>query len=108
MEVSFEETGGALVVTPGVKRLDAAVAPEFRTVVGARAEKARVVVLALDKVSFMDSSGLAAVISVLKRLPSGGQLRLASPNAAIRSLIAITRLEKLLPLYDSVAAALQG
>jgi anti-sigma B factor antagonist len=108
MEVGFEETGGALVVTPGVKRLDATVAPEFRTVVGARVEKARVVVLSLGKVMFMDSSGLAALISVLKRLPSGGQLRLASANSAIRSLITLTRLEKLLPVYDNVAAALHG
>jgi anti-sigma B factor antagonist len=108
MEVGFEETSGALVVTPGAKRLDATVAPEFRAVVGPRVEKARLVVLSLAKVAFMDSSGLAALISVLKRLPTGGQLRLASANSSIRSLLALTRLEKLLPVYDDVNAALQG
>lgn len=108
MEVGFEETQGALVITPIAKRLDATVAPEFRTLVSDRVSKAQLVVLALDKVTFIDSSGLAALISLIKRLPRGGELRLASVSSSIRSLIAITRLEKLLPVYDNVASALRG
>jgi anti-sigma B factor antagonist len=106
--VKFEENGGVLVVTPGVRRLDALVASDFRTAVGERASRAQVVVMALKDVGFIDSSGLAALISVLKRLQPGGQVRLAEPGSAIRSLLAATRLEKVFPVYDTVAAAVAG
>lgn len=108
LDVKFEETGGALVVTPGVKRLDALVAADFRTLVGERAAKANVVVVALADVLFVDSSGLAALISVLKRVPPGGQVRLAQASSAVRSLLNITHLEKVFPVFDSVAAAVRG
>lgn len=108
LDVKFEETGGALVVTPGVKRLDALVAADFRTLVGERAAKASIVVVALGDVLFVDSSGLAALISVLKRVPPGGQVRLAQASSAVRSLLNITHLEKVFPVYDSVSAAVRG
>lgn len=108
MDIQFEEMQGALVVTPRIKRLDALVAVEFRTAVIPRVEKARLVVLSCADIAFMDSSGLAALISVLKRLPAGGQLRLAAPSSSVRSLLALTRMDKVLPIHDSVAEALRG
>jgi anti-sigma B factor antagonist len=108
MDIHFEETPEALVVTPRIKRLDALVAVEFRSVVIPRAEKARMVVLSCADITFMDSSGLAALISVLKRLPAGGQLRLAAPSASVRSMLALTRMDKVFSIHDSVAEALRG
>lgn len=108
MDIHFEETPAALVVTPRIKRLDALVAVEFRSVVIPRVEKARMVVLSCADITFMDSSGLAALISVLKRLPAGGQLRLAAPSASVRSMLALTRMDKVFPIHDSVAEALRG
>jgi anti-sigma B factor antagonist len=108
MDIQFEEISGALVVTPRIKRLDALVAVEFRSTVLPRVENARLVVLSCTDITFMDSSGLAALISVLKRLPAGGQLRLAGPGASVRSMLALTRMDKVFPIHDSVAAALRG
>lgn len=108
MDIQFEETPAALVVTPRLKRLDAVAAVEFRGVVAPRVEKARVVVLSLADVAFMDSSGLAALISVLKRLPAGGQLRIAAPSSSVRSLLSITRMDKVFSIHDSLADALRG
>ena len=108
MEVQFEQVGGALVVTPRIQRLDAQAAAAFRNAVCERVGGERLVVVALTHVAFVDSSGLAALISVLKRVPAGGQLRLAQPNSAVRSLLALTRLEKVFPSYDTVERALVG
>ena len=108
MDIHFEETPAALVVTPRIKRLDALVAVEFRSAVIPRVEKTRMVVLSCADVTFMDSSGLAALISVLKRLPAGGQLRLAAPSASVRSMLALTRMDKVFSIHDSVAEALRG
>jgi anti-sigma B factor antagonist len=108
MEIQFQQTGGALVVTPHIKRLDAQAAAAFRSTVCERVGGERVVVVSLVHVTFIDSSGLAALISVLKRVAAGGQLRLAHPNSAVRSLLTLTRLEKVLPSYDTVEQALVG
>ena len=108
LDVKFEETEGALVVTPGAKRLDALVAADFRTLVGDRAARANIVVVALGEVLFVDSSGLAALISVLKRLAPGGQVRLAQASKAVRTLLSITHLEQVFPVYDSVSDAVRG
>lgn len=106
MNVTFDERNGILLVVPEVRRLDAEVAPEFRAEVGERAAGRSVVVLSLESVSFMDSSGLAGLISVLKRLAPGGQLRIAGANQAVRSLLKLTRLDTVLPVFDDTAAAL--
>ncbi|AKJ07736.1 anti-sigma B factor antagonist [Archangium gephyra] len=108
MDVQFEQNGGALVVTPRFKRLDAQAAATFRTAVGERVSGARLVVVSLAQVTFIDSSGLAALISVLKRIPAGGQLRLAHANSSVLSLLTLTRLDKVLPSFDTVDKALAG
>ncbi len=108
MDIRFEEQGGTLVATPLFKRLDAQAAAEFRRVLGERVGGARLVVVSLAQVVFIDSSGLAALISVLKRVPAGGQLRLAHANSAVRSLLSLTRLEKVFPSFDTVEQALAG
>lgn len=108
MDVEFKQANGVLVVTPRINRLDAQAAAAFRGAVGERLQGARLVVVSLAHITFIDSSGLAALISVLKRVPAGGQLRLAQPNSAVRSLLALTRLEKVLPSFDTVELALAG
>jgi anti-sigma B factor antagonist len=104
----FEETRGALVVTPLVRRLDADAAPALREVVGERARGRAVVVLSLAHVRAVDASGLAAIVSVLKRMAPGGELRIARPCGPLRALLARTHLDLVFPLFDDEASALPG
>lgn len=103
--VRVEDRGGVLVVTPAMKRLDALAAPAFRNQVLERAASARRVVISLGQVRFIDSSGLAAIISVLKRLPPGGDVRLANVGEQPASLLKLTRLDKVLAVFGSVEEA---
>lgn len=106
IETRFEDREGVLVITPMARRLDAEVAPEFRKKVGDQSAGRSLVVLSLESVTFMDSSGLAGLISIVKRLAPGGQLRLAAAAPPIRQLLKLTRLETLFPVYDDVQSAL--
>jgi anti-sigma B factor antagonist len=108
MDVDFQERAGGLVVTPLGERLDAQAAPGFRQTVSERVAGKPLVVLALERVSFMDSSGLAALISILKRVATGGQVRLAGVSPAVASLLKLTRMERVFPVFDTVDAALRG
>ncbi len=105
LHVRFEERDGVLFVTPLAPRLDAAVAPEFRNVVGEMARGRSLVVVSLAQVTAVDASGLGALVSVLKRLAPGGELRLAGASPAVRSLLSETRLDELFPAFEGGAAA---
>ncbi|MCX5715604.1 MAG: STAS domain-containing protein, partial [Candidatus Omnitrophica bacterium] len=67
------------------------------------------VVLELTGVNYIDSSGLATLIEVLRRMKKyDGKLRLCSLSEKIRSLFEITKLTKLFDMFGTEAEALQG
>ncbi len=66
-----------------------------------------VLVVDMTEVKFMDSSGLATLVGVLKwcRL-NGSELRLAGLTKTVRNIFDICRLESIFQIYDSRAEAL--
>ena len=70
-------------------------------------DKPPVIVVDMTEVEFMDSSGLATLVGVLKwcRL-NGSELRLAGLTKAVRNIFDICRLESIFQIYDSRAEAL--
>lgn len=60
----------------------------------------------LSGVEFMDSSGLAVLISGLRRTKEhDGSLVLVGPTASVRRVLSITGLDKVFEIYDSVDKA---
>jgi anti-sigma B factor antagonist len=66
-------------------------------------------VLDLDGVDFLDSTGLGVIVGVLKRARTlGGDLRLVCTRPAIRKVFEITALDRSMPLSATAEAALTG
>ena len=88
--------------------IDVASAPRRRApLVGAGNDRHHHLVLDLDDVHFIDSTGLGVVIGILKRTRSlGGDLRLVSTQAMLARVFEITGLDRALPIEASVADAL--
>ena len=64
-------------------------------------------VVNMAKVKFMDSSGVATLVEVLKRCRRCGcQLKLAGLVERVRNVFEICRLESMFQIYDSEAEAL--
>lgn len=64
-------------------------------------------VIDLAEVSFVDSSGLSALISLFKLVREhSGTMALASPGTQIKVALAQTRLDQVFPIYADTAAAL--
>lgn len=63
-------------------------------------------VIDLAGVEFMDSTGLAVLLEVLKRVHDhAGSLRLVCTREPILKILRVTGLDQLLPVYDDVFAA---
>ena len=108
MEVIVDSRPGGIGVVRLIGRSDLLSAGEVRQrVAEIIAGGNRRLIVDLADVPFIDSSGLAALISGLKtaRL-AGGDLRIARPNDQARSVLQITRLDHVLRPYPTVEEAL--
>ena len=91
-------------------RLDVAGAPALKDAV-AEAVKAGQprLVIDLEGVSFVDSTGLGSVIAALKQVRSSkGDLRLAAPNQQVKLVLELTTLDRVFPYFATVEDALTG
>ena len=65
-------------------------------------DKAAKIIVNLSGVSYIDSSGLATLVEMLKKTRGyGGRLKLSNLNAKVKSLFEITKLEKLFEIYNT-------
>ena len=88
-------------------RIDAAVAVQFKDRVRTHLSdhKGRVI-LDLQHVDFIDSSGLGALVSVMKSLPQGTPLELVSLTPIVTKVIRLTRMDSVFVVHDTMNAAL--
>lgn len=104
-----KELRGATLVVRVAGELDVRTADEFRqTVDGAFADVGvRRLVLNLSKVTFMDSTGLGAVLGRLRRIQQAHrEMALVPPAGVARGLLDTGALGRALPLFRSERQAL--
>ena len=78
--------------------------PEFNA---ALRSPARAIVIDLERVSLVDSSGIALLLNAYRSLDRAGrQLAIACPNGPQRRTFELTALDRQLPLYETCEAAL--
>ena len=67
------------------------------------------IVVDLGDVGFMDSSGLGALIGMLKRVAArGGDVKLARPKPSVKLVLEITRANKIFHICATVEEALSA
>ena len=89
--------------------IDMATAPRFRQrLLAVTAAGAQNVVIDLSGVDFIDSTGLGVLMGAAKRVRSlGGDIRLVMTGSRLSDLIELTRLDRVLDVFDSVSAAVE-
>jgi anti-sigma B factor antagonist len=105
--ITTRTVAGRTIVTVSGE-LDLYTAPELRDAVLAAAEdRTGTVIIDLEAVPFMDSSGLGVIVGCLKHLrEAGGDLALVSPpGSPPTKLLSLTGLDRAIPTYPSLDAA---
>ena len=105
MKISMGHADGALVITILEPRLDAAVAINFKDLIrDAVQTDGAPVILDMSKVEFMDSSGLGAIVGVMKLLGQERPLELAGLTQSVRKVFRLTRMDTVFKLHDRAPA----
>ena len=109
MNILLEKHGGKIVLTLKEERIDAHNSGELKDLFlkVLEEERGRDLVIDLDQVQFIDSSGLGALLSGLKNagLRSRGFI-LAGLQPRVRSMFELTRLHRVFDIYPKLEEAL--
>lgn len=111
MQVTVTEFVVRVVVVAPQERIDALNAPALRQRLHALLDDgATNLVIDLSTVPFMDSAGMAVLVSALKRARgAGGDVKLVWPAAeAARRILNLTQLDRVFGMADSAAEAVKG
>ena len=112
MQLEQRRAGETLVVAPLEERLDARVATDFKERMAELiASGNSKIVLDLSKVEFIDSSGLGAIVSSLKRMGGRGDLVVCGLQETTMTMFRLTRMDRVFQVFDSeqqAVSALRG
>ena len=110
MEIEKSYQDGSVAVLRLVGRLNMVAAPQLKSGIDETVEGGRPrVVVDLSEVSFMDSSGLGALIAGLKKArQASGDLRITGVTQQVATVLKLTNLDKVLRAHPSVEAATDG
>lgn len=108
MSVWFEERDYFLIARCDLPALDAGNARSFKEeLTAAVGESHRALIVDLSMVREVDSSGLGALVAVLKWMRRfGGTLMIAGVTTPVREVIELTMLHRILPLHETVESAM--
>jgi anti-sigma B factor antagonist len=109
MHIQLEESKGISIFriegdidinsSPEVKR-------SFDTAIKGKKEK---IVVNLESVNYVDSSGLATLVEILKNMRTyGGKLKLANLSPKVKGLFEITKLDKLFDIVSGEKEAVSS
>lgn len=100
---SFQQDGVTIFQVSG--EINLSTSPELKK--NFEKQSCKKLVIDLEKVSYIDSSGLATLVEILKKVKGqGGTLGLAGMSDKVKSLFEITKLDKLFLILASQQEAL--
>lgn len=106
MNLTSTTDGTRKIVTVNEPRIDAAVALAFKESMRAETEGVPSVILNLEQVEFVDSSGLGAIVAAMKLMGNPRAMALAGLTPTVEKVFRLTRMDSVFPLFTSLDEAL--
>ncbi len=96
MDLQVEKVDNVTVVTARVEFLDASNNREFKEKMNAVLPGVKYLLLDLHPVGFIDSTGLAALLTCLKQLSvNGGEMKICSITSPVRALFDLVKMGRI-------------
>ena len=109
MEMTIEEAGTVTHVICKDESLDASMIKDFKEYMSPVLDQDTRVVLGLENVKFVDSSGLGAMLSCLRVLRArDGDLKLYGMNKQVKALFELVRMQRIFNIHETAEAAIQA
>jgi len=108
LNISNQIEGNCQLIKLEDSRLDAQASVVFKAHMDrCLAQEQRNIILDLSNVDFIDSSGLGAMVSVLKRLGGDGTMVLTGINEKTKKIFELTRMDRVFDIQESPEQALK-
>ena len=109
MDIVVNRLNGVAVATILVEELDASNAGDFRRDIAPVLDAHNRLVLDLSRLRFVDSSGLGAFISCLRKLnAAGGDLKLCGMSKPVRAVFELVRMHRVFDIFNTREEALKA
>ncbi len=103
MKIVEKKVGTSIVLEVHETRLGADKTAAFKEQVGRYLDSGSAfIILDLSQVVFIDSSGLGAILSMLKRMPSGTELIICGATDPVMTMFKLTRLDRVFTMRRTV------
>lgn len=106
MDLAPRRLGRVVAVSVQATNLDFDNVADFKRSLAAAVEGTDAVVLNMQAVQFIDSLGLGAILSALRRAASnGGDLRLSGVTPSVAAVMRLVRMDQILQSFPTEAEA---
>ncbi len=101
MQIPFDRLGDVVIAKVPMEELDAANSADFKRDMAPLLDSTAKLALDLSHLRFVDSSGLGAIMSCLRKLKAkGGDLKLYGMSRQVRAVFELVRMHR---IFDIVA-----
>jgi anti-sigma B factor antagonist len=109
MDLSIETHDDIAVVILHTEELNAGNAKWFKSEITPVFDKYTRVILDMNEIRFVDSSGCGTILSCFRQLHSiDGDLKLAGVQKPVQTLFELVRLHRIIEIYSDKASAIQS
>ncbi len=109
MQFVEDQVANVTILTPLITWLDASNVAQFKEAIQPHMADHPCLVIDLSPVEFMDSSGLGAMLSVLKKIDLiHGDLKLCGLSRKVRALFELVRMQRIFEIFNDRQEALKS
>jgi anti-sigma B factor antagonist len=107
MKLKQETIQNVVVVTPELHRLDVQSVPDFKQATATLPSPRVHLAMDLHQIQFIDSTGLGALLSLLRRVKElGGTMVLVNAGEQVLAMFRLVKMTRVFELYESIAEAI--
>ena len=109
MNLATETSGDVEVIEVAMNRMDSITSGDFRREVAPLLLNGGKILLDLEHVEFIDSSGLGAILACLRQVnAAGGELRVCGMSKTVRDIFELVRMQLLIDIHNKREDAIKA